>query len=365
MQIFLVGGALRDSLLRKAGRDIAPADRDWVVVGATPEEMIRLGFKPVGKDFPVFLHPETHEEYALARTERKTTHGYHGFTFYTAPSVTIEEDLARRDLTINAIAQDAKGTIIDPFGGVRDLETKTLRHVSEAFVEDPLRVLRLARFAARLPDFSVARETMALLKEMVSSGETDHLVAERVLSEISRGLMQRDPVRMLDVLLACGFWQRTFPQLEITQALKAALTRAAKEKAPLINRISLLLSSACAENIKELCLGMKLSADTTDAATLFVRFRKTACEAKTAEDFYALFSAFDVLRRPERLETFLLTMHLAGVALNKDLLGKLSSAYKEVPLDGILKDSNASKNTKSLAEKIHEARLNALKKVLL
>lgn len=364
MQIFLVGGALRDTLLRQAGRDIAPADRDWVVVGATPEEMIRLGFKPVGKDFPVFLHPETHEEYALARTERKTAHGYHGFTFYTAPSVTIEEDLARRDLTINAIAKDAKGAIIDPFGGVQDLETKTLRHVSESFVEDPLRVLRLARFAARLPDFSVAPETMTLLKEMVSSGETDHLVAERVFSELSRGLMQRDPVRMVDVLLACGFWQRTFPQLEITEAIKVALTQATKERAPLINRISLLLSSANTQNIKELCQSMKLPADATDAATLFVRFRKKASEAKTAEDFHALFSAFDVLRRPERLETFLLTMRLAGKALNKDLFCKLSSRYKEVPLEGILNNPNSSKDSKSLGEKIHEARLNALKKIL-
>ena len=364
MQIFLVGGALRDTLLKEAGRDVTLADRDWVVVGATPEEMIRLGFKPVGKDFPVFLHPKTHEEYALARTERKTTHGYHGFTFYTAPDVTIEEDLARRDLTINAMARDAKGTIIDPFGGVRDLEAKTLRHVSAAFIEDPLRVLRLARFAAKLPDFSVARETMALLKEMVSSGETDHLVAERVLSEISRGLMQKNPVRMIDVLLACGFWQRTFPQLLITEGIKASLTRAAKEKAPLINRISLLLSSATVENVKELSQSMKLPADAADAVTLFVRFRKKACEAKTAEDFYALFSGFDVLRRPERLEIFLLTMHLAEEPINGDLLGKLSQAYKATDIERILKDFATSKDAKLLGEKIRETRLNALKKAL-
>src|SRR3954449_6532735 len=180
---YVVGGAVRDELL-----GLPVQDRDHVVVGATPEEMERLGYKPVGKDFPVFLHPETHEEYALARTERKSGRGYKGFAVHAAPDVTLEEDLKRRDLTINAIAKAEDGTLIDPFGGKKDLERRILRHVSEAFVEDPVRILRTARFAARF-GFSIAPETMALMKRMVQSGEADYLVPERVWQELSKGLM--------------------------------------------------------------------------------------------------------------------------------------------------------------------------------
>ncbi len=175
MKIYIVGGAVRDELL---GRTIA--DRDYVVVGATPQAMLEKGFRPVGKDFPVFLHPGTNEEYALARTERKTGHGYHGFAFRAAPDVTLEEDLARRDLTINAMAKAPDGTLVDPFRGRRDLQAKILRHVGPAFAEDPVRILRLARFAARFADFSVAPETVELMRGMAASGEVDHLVAERV-----------------------------------------------------------------------------------------------------------------------------------------------------------------------------------------
>ncbi|MCX7898106.1 MAG: multifunctional CCA addition/repair protein [Rhodocyclaceae bacterium] len=209
MKIYCVGGAVRDELL---GRPVA--DRDWVVVGATPEEMLAKGFLPVGRDFPVFLHPETREEYALARTERKQGHGYHGFVFYASPTVTLEEDLARRDLTINAIAKDEEGRLIDPYGGQRDLENKILRHVSPAFAEDPLRILRLARFAARLPDFSVAAETLALAKALAASGELDHLTPERVWQELSRGLMEAKPSRMFEVLRACDALARLLPELD-------------------------------------------------------------------------------------------------------------------------------------------------------
>lgn len=208
-QMFLVGGAVRDALL-----GLPVQDRDWVMVGATPKSLIDKGFLPVGKDFPVFLDPVTHEEVALARTERKTGAGYHGFQFHTSPDVTLEQDLARRDLTINAMAQAADGAIVDPHGGRRDLEARVLRHVSEAFAEDPVRILRLARFAARFGDFTVAPETMALMRGMVAAGEADALVAERVWQEISRGLMEKHPARMIEILRDSGALARIAPELD-------------------------------------------------------------------------------------------------------------------------------------------------------
>ena len=208
MQIYVVGGAVRDALL-----GLPVQDRDHVVVGATPEEMIARGFTPVGKDFPVFLHPKTHEEYALARTERKTAPGYKGFTFHADRDITLEQDLARRDLTINAMARAEDGTLIDPFGGQRDLQARIFRHVSAAFEEDPVRILRLARFAARFSDFTVAPETMALMQRMVLAGEVDALVPERVWQEVARGLMEAKPSRMFAVLRECGALERIAPEL--------------------------------------------------------------------------------------------------------------------------------------------------------
>jgi tRNA nucleotidyltransferase (CCA-adding enzyme) len=195
-------------------------DRDYVVVGATPEQMAAQGFKPVGKDFPVFLHPVTHEEYALARTERKTAAGYHGFQFYYSPDVTLEEDLARRDLTVNAMAQEMRpdgqltGPVVDPFNGQADLQARVFRHVSDAFVEDPVRILRVARFAARFTDFTVAPETMALMRKMVDAGEVDALVPERVWQEVSRGLMEKKPSRMFELLRECGALARILPEID-------------------------------------------------------------------------------------------------------------------------------------------------------
>ncbi len=209
MIIYTVGGAVRDQLLQ-----LPLADRDYVVVGATPEEMLAAGYTPVGKDFPVFLHPQTHAEYALARTERKTAPGYRGFVFHTDAKVTLEEDLIRRDLTINAMAQDESGAITDPFGGQRDLQLKVFRHVSEAFVEDPVRILRLARFAARFNEFTVAPETNALMQRMVAAGEVDALVPERVWQELARGLMEQTPSRMFAVLRDCGALARILPELD-------------------------------------------------------------------------------------------------------------------------------------------------------
>src|SRR4051812_279235 len=209
MQTYMVGGAVRDALL-----GLPVNDRDWVVVGATPQAMAEAGFLAVGRDFPVFLHPDTREEYALARTERKTAPGYHGFAFHADPGVTLEDDLARRDLTINAIAQAADGTVIDPFQGRRDLQARVLRHVTDAFREDPVRILRLARFAARFADFSVAPETLELMRDMVQEGEVDALVPERVWQELARGLMEDKPSRMFEVLRACGALARLLPEVD-------------------------------------------------------------------------------------------------------------------------------------------------------
>ncbi|CDS53611.1 tRNA nucleotidyltransferase [Polaromonas sp. CG9_12] len=217
----MVGGAVRDKLL-----GLPVQDHDWVVVGATPEDLTALGFLPVGKDFPVFLHPQTREEYALARTERNSARGYRGFTIHAAPDVTLEQDLARRDLTINSIAapahpESANSTfepdfdaLVDPHGGQRDLQAKVLRHVTDAFREDPVRILRLARFAARFADFSIAPETLAMMCEMVEDGEVDALVPERVWQELARGLMEHKPSRMLDVLRECGALKHLLPEVD-------------------------------------------------------------------------------------------------------------------------------------------------------
>ena len=213
MQIYMVGGAVRDKLL---GRPVN--DHDWVVVGATPEQMLAQGYLPVGRDFPVFLHPDTREEYALARTERKSGRGYRGFVVQSSPDVTLEEDLSRRDLTINAIAASADwtgaGGLFDPYSGMQDLQARVLRHVTDAFREDPVRILRVARFAARFTDFSVAPETLQLMREMVAHGEADHLVAERVWQELARGLMEAKPSRMFEVLRACGALAVLLPEVD-------------------------------------------------------------------------------------------------------------------------------------------------------
>jgi tRNA nucleotidyltransferase (CCA-adding enzyme) len=218
VHIYLVGGAVRDELLGLGG-----ADRDWVVVGSTPEEMVSLGYTPVGKDFPVFLHPRSKEEYALARTERKTAPGYKGFVVHAAPDVTLEQDLARRDLTINAIARDSQGALTDPYHGQQDLQHKVFRHVTDAFREDPVRILRLARLAARFPEFTVAPDTMRLMQDMVQAGEVDALVRERVWQELAKGLMSAKPSRMLQVLRACGALQRLLPEVDVLYGVPQAV----------------------------------------------------------------------------------------------------------------------------------------------
>lgn len=252
MKIYKVGGSVRDMIMERPIHDT-----DYVVVGSNTEEMISLGYTPVGKEFPVFLHPKTKEEYALARTERKVAPGYKGFIVHSDPSVTLEEDLSRRDLTINAMAMDADGNIIDPFNGQKDITHKIFRHVSDAFREDPVRILRVARFSARYTDFSVAPETMALMKEMVQSGEVDALIPERIWKELSVGLMEEKPSRMIDLLHECGALARIFPEIEalwnVPQPEKfhpeiytdrhtmLALDYAAKQNYPLPVRFGVLL----------------------------------------------------------------------------------------------------------------------------
>lgn len=237
IQVFCVGGAVRDAIL-----GISNVDHDFVVVGATVDDMLAAGFTPVGQDFPVFLHPVSHDEYALARTERKSGKGYKGFVFNAAASVTLAEDLSRRDLTINAIAINHHGDLIDPFGGVHDLNAGVLRHIGPAFSEDPVRLLRIARFASRWPNFSVAPETMALCKDMVSAGETRELVAERVWQELQKGLMGQQPSRMLTILTESGAWSDLHAEIQApTPATIAALDQAAHDLCPLEVRYALMV----------------------------------------------------------------------------------------------------------------------------
>ncbi len=312
MKAYRVGGCVRDALLGEARRnsgDLDAAletDRDWVVVGATPQQMIELGYRPVGKDFPVFLHPDTHEEYALARTERKTAPGYKGFEPHAAPDVTLEQDLARRDLTINAMALDEDGTLIDPFGGQRDLEAGVLRHVSPAFVEDPVRILRLARFAARFPEFKVAPETADLMRSMVRNGEADALVPERVMQEISRGLMERKPSRMLNVLVSSGLIDRLYAELEDLGPTSAALDRAAQRDLLLPVRFAVLASAARTPRAVADLLGkLRVQQDAAQLARLLVELREQLANAKTSTAIVDVLERADAFRRPERFELLL------------------------------------------------------------
>ena len=311
MRIYSVGGAVRDELL-----GLPVKDRDWVVVGSTPEEMERLGYKPVGNQFPVFLHPETREEYALARTERKVARGYRGFRVYASPEVTLEQDLARRDLTMNALAKDESGALIDPFGGALDLKAGVLRHVSPAFAEDPVRILRVARFAARF-GFTIADETARLMRSMVEQGEADALVPERVWQEFARGLMERDPWRMLQVLAECGLLGRWLPELAIhlrngraadesTAVVADALRYAAGAGFSLNVRFAIMTRGARANEqaLESACAKMKAPSECRDLAVLAARQMERALRAasRDAGELLLLLEASDAFRRPWRIE---------------------------------------------------------------
>jgi len=302
LQVYVVGGAVRDALL-----GLPAGDRDWVVVGSTPEAMAKRGFVPVGGDFPVFLHPQTKEEYALARTERKTARGYQGFSFYTGADVTLEDDLQRRDLTINAIARDAEGRLFDPLRGQQDIERRILRHVGPAFAEDPVRILRLARFAARFGEFQMADDTRAMCQDMVRAGEVDALVAERTWKEISRGLMADSPSRMFDVLRACGALDRIAPELVDDEDLAMRVDAGARADQPLASRYALMCLGS--EQRDVLNRRWRVPSACADAARLLPVVLAHARHA-SAEDWLGLLEQGDALRKPER---FMALMGAAAV----------------------------------------------------
>ena len=401
MKTYVVGGAVRDRLL-----GLPVQDRDHVVVGATPDDMLARGFKPVGRDFPVFLHPDSHEEYALARTERKTAPGYTGFVFHAAPDVTLEEDLARRDLTVNAIAEDEQGALTDPFGGQADLAARVLRHVGPAFAEDPVRVLRVARFAARFPDFRVAGETLALMRLMADNGEVDHLVPERVWQELSRGLMEARPSRMLEVLRACGAlakvlpeFDRLFgvpqpadhhPEVDTGAHMLLVIDQAAARRAPLPVRVAALLHDlgkgatpaaewphhhgheargvALVEAVSE---RLRAPADCRDLAVLAAREHGVihGAAALRPATLVKLLERVDALRRPERFAQLL-------EACECDYRGRPGREDKPWPAAGILRRAlaavqavdagaiaGATADKAQIPQRIHEARVAAVKQV--
>lgn len=361
--IYEVGGAVRDALL-----GLPVKDRDYVVVGATPEEMERLGFKPVGKDFPVFLHPVSHEEYALARTERKTGRGYRGFTVYAAPDVTLEDDLARRDLTINAIAKDEHGDVIDPFGGVRDLEARVLRHVSPAFAEDPVRVLRVARFAARF-GFAVAPETAALMRTMTANGEVDALVPERVWQEFAKGLMEAAPRRMLEVLAECGALVRVLPEwLELdAQRALGALDIAAARGAEVAVRYAVLFAGGEANVAEGASARLRAPGDCRDLAVLAARSRP-AIERGPSLDAAAivdLLQQVDAFRRPERFESLLAAYECDATSAGRlDPAGPVRLRRAAEAARAIDAGTIAQAHPDDIAAAIRAARIDAVARVL-
>ena len=342
MKIYLVGGAVRDELL-----GLPVKERDYVVVGATPEEMVKLGYKPVGKDFPVFLHPHTHEEYALARTERKSGRGYKGFTVYAAPEVTLEEDLKRRDLTINAMAKDEDGALIDPFGGRKDLDQRTLRHVSEAFAEDPVRILRLARFAARF-GFDVYPQTVQLMRSMVDSGEAQFLVPERVWQEFARGLAEPHPERMFEVLERCGLLGKAFGELKAWPARFAG---------SLPVRFAHLTWPLAAAETQALCDRMRAPNDVRELAITAARNRDKL-RASSAQSMLDLLKAADAFRRPERFAELLQAARLSEPGIDTARFERALEAASAVDAGAIAKKAASPRD---IGRMVDEARLAALR----
>ena len=368
MQAYVVGGAVRDELL-----GLPVVDRDWVVVGATPEEMTALGYRPVGRDFPVFLHPETHEEYALARTERKSGRGYKGFTVYSAPDVTLEDDLARRDLTINAMARSPDGRRVDPFGGEKDLRAGVLRHVGEAFAEDPVRILRVARFAARFR-FQVADETMELMRRMVADGEADFLVAERVWQEFARGLLEPHPQALFAVLEQCGALARLAPELHALisgasrDAVFKALERAALEAAPLPVRFAMLAWFAgedCEAAFTALGKRLRAPMEERELALLVCRCREAIAAAGHADaaELLALLKRADAFRRKERFEELLLAARLAEPAVVMGAERARAALRAAAAIDAGAIAGNAT-SPAGIAAAIDAARLAAIGKAM-
>ena len=402
MKIYRVGGAVRDALLGLPVRD-----HDWVVVGATPEALAAEGYLPVGKDFPVFLHPKTREEYALARTERKTAQGYHGFAVHAAPDVTLEDDLARRDLTINAIAQDADGVLTDPYGGQRDIKARVLRHVTSAFAEDPVRILRVARFAARFTDFSIAPETLQLMRDMVAAGEVDALVPERVWQELARGLMERQPSRMVEVLRSCGALTKLLPEVDrlwgVPQRaeyhpevdtgvhLMMVLDMAAQLDAPLPVRFACLghdlgkgttpladlprhigHEERSARLLKGLCQRLRVPTDCRDIADVVAREHGNIHRSAdfNAAALVRLLERCDAFRKPDRFADILLACECDArgrLGLSEQpypqrqrLLAALSAA-QSVPTHEVAAAAEAQgESGAKIGERVHAARVAAV-----
>ncbi len=353
LQAYVVGGAVRDALL-----GLPHGDRDWVVVGSTPEEMAKRGFIPVGGDFPVFLHPQTKEEYALARTERKSGRGYKGFTFYTGVDVTIEEDLRRRDLTVNAIAQTATGALIDPLNGQADLKARVFRHVGEAFKEDPVRILRLARFAARFVDFAVAPETMVLCQTMVAEGEVDALVPERVWQELSRGLLCVQPSRMMQVLDEAGVLPRVMPQWRSSDSVLAAIDSSITHTLPLEARYALFCLNT--EDRAGLSRQLRAPGDCADMARLLPVVLEAYLTQQNAESVLSLFEVCDALRKPERLRALLRT---AAVVATVDVEQWEARLICVLGVDAGQAAKQAS-HPSAIKAAVRQARLNALARVI-
>ena len=382
MKVYAVGGSVRDQLL-----GLPVQDHDFVVVGSTPDEMIAAGYRPVGVDFPVFLHPTTQQEYALARTERKTAPGYTGFVFHAAPTVTLEEDLRRRDLTINAIARNDDGTLIDPYGGAADLANGILRHVSEAFSEDPVRILRVARFAARFAGrgFTIAADTMTQMKNMVAAGEVDYLVPERVWQEFARGMLEVTPSRMFEVLRACGALVRIAPEIDrlfgVPQAAKShpeidtgvhtmmVLDAAAKRNATLPVRFAALThdlgkgvtpqkywprhpqhEEESVALIESMCERLRVPAECRELARATARWHGDAHRAHelTATELLALLDGTDALRRPARFAGFV-------EACLCDHLGRLGFADTPYPQREFLLGAMATLQTIDFGRIAHDS----------
>lgn len=403
MEIYLVGGAVRDTLL-----GLPVKERDYVVVGATPQEMINKGFRLVGKDFPVFLHPDTHDEYALARTERKTGPGYTGFTCYAAPDVTLKDDLKRRDLTINAIAQTLKGDIIDLYGGQHDLDQKILRHVSPAFAEDPVRILRVARFAARFAPlgFRIAPETLVLMQSMVRAGEVDALVTERVWQEFSRALSETAPQAFIRVLRECGALKILFPEIdqlfgmpnppqwhpEIDSGIHTmmVLEQAARLSEESIVRFAALLHDVGkgmtpatdwpshpgheergVALIKQLCQRYRVPRDYQELAVLVARYHGDIHRASSlkATTLIKLLEKTDAFRRPQRFDYFLLACkadargrptHENDDYPQREFLQKIFATANEVNIQSLL---DRGLTGAALGNALHQARVAAVKKI--
>ena len=358
MKTYLVGGAVRDKLL-----NLPVQERDWVVVGATPEYMLAHGFKQVGRDFPVFLHPQTHEEYALARTERKTGKGYTNFVCDFDPKVTLEEDLMRRDLTINAIAQDQYGNLIDPYHGQQDLQHKILRHVSPAFAEDPVRILRVARFAAKFGDFTVHPTTNALMQQMLAQGEVDALVPERVWQEFSRALSEKHPEKFFVVLKDALVLPRLFASIaQAWDKIQPKLMACAKlTQDPVVRFATVLFNISNVADIKALCHQYKIPRQYQDLALLAKQLQPwlDKISHNNQADYLTILEMMDVYRRPERLEKYLLVV-AANNAAPTMITEKLLSAYNLTKNIKLTPDIIATHPALELRQVLHNQRLLAL-----